>query len=38
MASNALNLVFLGSSGGIQVPLCLCSCRTCEEARKNPNL
>jgi len=31
-------LLFLGSSGGIQVPSFHCSCSTCEEARKNPNL
>jgi len=38
MANKNLNLIFLGSSAGIQVPLCLCSCQTCEEARKDPKL
>ncbi|MFX0005831.1 MAG: MBL fold metallo-hydrolase [Promethearchaeota archaeon] len=38
MGEDILNLIFLGSSGGIQVPLCLCSCLTCEDARKNPKL
>ncbi|MHA2269371.1 MAG: MBL fold metallo-hydrolase [Promethearchaeota archaeon] len=36
--SNSLNLTFLGSSGCIQVPSFHCSCRTCEEARKDPKL
>jgi len=38
MTDSNLKLIFLGSSGGIQVPLSLCSCNTCEEARKNPKL
>jgi phosphoribosyl 1,2-cyclic phosphate phosphodiesterase len=38
MSNNALNLVFLGSSGCIQVPSFHCSCQTCERARKNPEL
>ena len=38
MANKNFNLIFLGSSGGIQVPLCLCTCQTCEEARKDPEL
>ena len=33
-----MNLIFLGTSGGIQVPLSLCTCQTCEDARKDPNL
>ena len=31
-------LLFLGSSGAIQVPSFHCSCRTCQEARDNPKL
>ena len=38
MGNNNLNLTFLGSSGGIQVPTFDCPCRTCEEARKDPKL
>ena len=38
MGKNSLNLTFLGTSGGIQVPSFHCSCRTCEDARKNPGL
>lgn len=38
MGKNSLNLTFLGTSGGIQVPSFHCSCRTCEDARKNPKL
>jgi phosphoribosyl 1,2-cyclic phosphate phosphodiesterase len=32
------NLIFLGTSGGIQVPSFHCTCQTCEDARKNPEL
>ncbi|MFX0030594.1 MAG: MBL fold metallo-hydrolase, partial [Candidatus Hermodarchaeota archaeon] len=38
MEKKSLNLIFLGTSGGIQVPLSLCTCQTCEDARKDPNL
>ncbi|MHA2008846.1 MAG: MBL fold metallo-hydrolase [Promethearchaeota archaeon] len=38
MVKNNLDLIFLGSSGGIQVPSFHCSCRTCEDARKDPTL
>ena len=35
---NKKELIFLGSSGGIQVPSFHCSCRTCEDARNDPKL
>ncbi len=38
MDKNSLNLIFIGSSGVIQVPSFHCSCRTCEEARKDSKL
>ena len=38
MSNDHLEFIFLGSSGGILVPSFHCSCRTCEEARKNPHL
>lgn len=31
-------MIFIGSSGGIQVPSFHCTCQTCEEARINPEL
>ena len=38
MNKNTNDLIFLGSSGAIQVPSFHCSCRTCEEARNDPKL
>ena len=32
----ANELVFLGTSGAIQVPAFFCSCEVCEAARSNP--
>jgi len=34
--SKKTNLIFIGTSGAIQVPSFHCTCQTCEEARKNP--
>lgn len=38
MENKSVDLIFLGTSGGIQVPSFHCSCRTCEEARTDPKL
>jgi phosphoribosyl 1,2-cyclic phosphate phosphodiesterase len=38
MEKKGLELIFLGSSGAIQVPSFHCSCKSCEEARRNPKL
>ena len=38
MDNKDLELIFLGSSGAIQVPSFHCSCNTCEEARRNSKL
>ncbi|MFX1457606.1 MAG: MBL fold metallo-hydrolase [Promethearchaeota archaeon] len=38
MDEKSRELIFLGSSGGIQVPSFHCSCRTCEDARRDPKL
>ncbi|MFW9818972.1 MAG: MBL fold metallo-hydrolase [Candidatus Thorarchaeota archaeon] len=36
--SQTNNLIFIGTSGAIQIPSFHCTCRTCEETRKNPDL
>ena len=33
----APEIVFLGSSGGIQIPAFFCSCEVCEAARRDPS-
>ncbi|MFX0008928.1 MAG: MBL fold metallo-hydrolase [Candidatus Hermodarchaeota archaeon] len=38
MDQKSLRLIFIGSSGGIQVPSFHCSCQTCNNARLNLNL